>query len=131
MIRFVVAVFLAGIIGDFIHIHVGIGGQVYSPFIMLMSYATKPLEALGFGLIYYLLGDRLPTQSRILKGLMLGILILLSKGELIRQPFMNLLLPNTVAEVFLRQSQVWLSNLVMAIIIALLIKPKYSSDVAQ
>lgn len=125
--RFFIAIVLAGFSAEFIHTHLGIPAPSYSPFINFMAYLTKLLEALGVAIIYYFIGDRLPTQSRLVKGIILGLILLLAKGMLIRQPFMNLLLPNKLEEVLLVQSQIWLSNLAMAIIIALLIKPKYKT----
>ena len=126
-IRFVIGVILAGIAAEFIHTHMGIPAPHYNRLIDTIAYLTKPLEALGVAIIYYLIGDRLPTQSRFLSGIILGLLMLLAQGQLIREPFMNLLLPNTWWEVLLRQSQIWASNLAMAIIIALFITPKYGN----
>ena len=126
ILRFLVASILAGVVADFIHTHVGIGVPTYNSFIETMSYLTKSEEALGVAIIYYFLGDRLPTHSRLIKGIILGVILLLSQGQLIRQLFMNLLLPNTLREALLFQSQVWLSKFAEAIIIALLIQSKYS-----
>lgn len=123
-LRFIFAVILGGFLANFIHIHVG-GAPIYSTFIQSMSYLTKWTEALGVAILYYLMGDRLPTQSRIIKGFLLGVMILLAEGQLVRQLFMNLLLPNTIREVFVIQSRVWLATFVMTFIITLLIKPKY------
>lgn len=127
IIRVLVAVILAGIVADFIHIHVGIGVPTYNTFIQTISYLTKPEEAIGVAIVYYLIGDRLPTQSRIIRGVILSLILLLVDGQLIRQLLMNLLLPNTWKEALLFQSQVWLSKVAMAIIITLIIKPKYDS----
>lgn len=124
--RFIIVVLLAGYIADFIHINVGIGVPSYNTFIQTMSYLTKPEEALGVAIIYYLVGDRLPAQSHIMKGILLGIIVLLAEGQLIRHFLMNMLLPNTLKEALLHQSQAWLSKMVMSIIIALFIEPKYS-----
>lgn len=128
IIRFLISIILAGIVDEFIHTHVGIPAPSYNTFIDTIAYVTKPLEALGVAIIYYLLGDRLPTQSRFLKGIFLGLILLLAEGQLIRQPLMNLLFSsNTFKDILLRQSQVWLAHLAMTIIIALIIKPRYSA----
>ena len=125
ILQFLVASILAGAVADFIHIHVGIGVPAYNNFIETMSYLTKPEEAFGVAVIYYYMGDRLPTQSRFIKGIILGTVLLLSKGQLIRQLLMNLLLLNTLKESSLFQSQVWLSTFAMSIIIAFIIQPRY------
>ncbi|EKD54747.1 MAG: hypothetical protein ACD_60C00048G0010 [uncultured bacterium] len=127
-IRFLIGVVLAGVVAEFIHTNVGMPATHYNTFIDLVAYLTKPLQALGAAIIYYLMGDRLPTQSRFLRGIILGLLILLVKGQLIREPLMNFLLPNTMTEVLLQSTQVWLSNFAMAIIITLMITPKNNSS---
>jgi len=123
--KIILAIFLAGIVADYLHIHSGIDVPSYLTLIEIWSYLTKPLEAAGVALIYYLLGDRLPTRSRLIKGLFLTLIVLLTEGQLIRQLFMNLLLPNTLREALAFQRQVWLSHLAMCLIITLLIIPKY------
>lgn len=123
-IRIILGIILAAILAEAVHTHVGIPAPSYSPFINFMSYVTKPLEAIGIAIIYYLLGDRLPTQSRLFKGFLLACIILLAEGQLIRQPFMNLLFPsNTLGGILLRQLEKWLEVIVMCIIIAYTIKP--------
>jgi hypothetical protein len=126
-IRFVIAVIVGGLVADFIHTHVGIGVPTYGTFVQTISYLTKPEEALGMAIIYYLLGDRLPSRSWVVRGILLAAIILLADGGLVRQLLMNLLMPNTVWEALQFQSQVWLSRLVTALIITLLIKPKYEA----
>jgi hypothetical protein len=123
LLRSIIAIVLAGLVADFIHTHVGIGVPTYNAFIQTISYLTKPEEALGIAIIYYLLGDHLPTHSRIIKALLLSAITLLSQGELIRQLLMNLLLPNTWQEALRFQSHVWLANLTMTLIIVFSIKP--------
>lgn len=123
--RFIIAAILAGLVVEFIHTHVGMGGAFYGTFIDTIAYLTKSEEALGVAVLYYLIGDRLPAQSRFFKGIFLALILLLVKGQLLRQPLMNLLLPNTFTEVFLYQIQVWSSNFAMALIIAFIIKPKH------
>ena len=126
IMRSIIGVLMAGFVAEFIHTHVGLPAQSYDVFINTVAYLTKPLEALGIALIYYLIGDRLPAKSRLMKGIILSLLILLSKGLLIRQPLMNFLLANTLSEVFLSAIQVWLSCFFMCMIIALTITPKYA-----
>ena len=98
----------------------------YSQFINFMAYATIfiPVSAVSFG--YYIVGDRISCDNRLLKGLILGTFILLIKGALIREPLMNLLVGNPTTIVLLQQSQVWISNFSMAIVIAFIINPLQS-----
>lgn len=119
------AVVLAGFVSEFIHTHFGAGVPLYGTFIDTIAYLTKPEEAVGIAIIYYLLGDRLPTQSRIIKGLLLGLILLLVRGQLFREFFIDLLLPNTFREAFLFELQAWAATFATALIIAWFIKPKY------
>jgi hypothetical protein len=132
VLRFLIAVILASIIREFLHTTIGIPAPSYSKFINIMAYVTSPLgSALGIAITYYFFGDRLPTNSSFLKGIMLGMLVLLIDGQLIRQPLMNLLLSNTLREVFLVQLQLDLSTLAMTVTIALILKPKYGMRSAR
>ena len=91
-----------------------------------MSYITKPLQALGAAIVYYLLGDRLYSNSRIIKAVILMLLICLIKDGLIRQPFMDILLGGPVLSELLRESQVWLAAFGMSLVLTFMIKPLYS-----
>jgi len=129
LIRFTIAIVLAGIANDTIHIyygHIVSDVTIYKPFINHMSFLTKSLEALGAGIVYYLLYDRLYFKSLIIKTFILAILVCLIKDGFIRQPFMNILLGNSVIDSFYRESQVWLSSLAMSFVLTFIIRPKIS-----
>jgi hypothetical protein len=124
---YVLAVLLAGVIADTIHIYYGhiVGGiTIYSSYIDLWSYATKPLEALGVLIVYYFLGDRLYSKSRFLRGVQLAMLICLVKDGLLREPLMNTILGNPLLESIYRESQVWFSVLGMSLVISFMVTPK-------
>lgn len=127
IIRFSIGIILAGIVAEFIHSNFAMHAPSYDAFIDLIAYVTKPLQALGVAIVYYLLGDRLPTRSRFLKGILLGVIVLLVRDGFIRGLVMNLLLPNTWKDVFLLYSQIWLSTFAMTIIIVMFVEPKYGS----
>lgn len=127
MLRFIIAVIIAGIVDDFIHIyygHLADGITIYNSFINTMSFLTKPLEALGVAIIYYLVGDRLYSNSRLIRAFILAILICLIKDGFIRQPLMNILLGNPILDSIYRESQVWLSSLAVSLILTFTISPK-------
>lgn len=125
-LHFIVAVVISGIVGDSIHIcygHLVAGVTIYKPFINIMSYTTKPLEAFGIAITYYLLGDRLYSNSRLIKAIILTLIACLIKDGFIRQPFMNILLGNPVLDSLFRESQTWLSTLGMSLVLTFMITP--------
>ena len=91
----------------------------YSVVITTIAYITFVFPAIGTVLVYYFIQDVFPGKSRVVKGVLFGLLILLVKGELLRQPIMNFIVGNPIKITLLQQSQVWLSNLIMCVIIAL------------
>jgi hypothetical protein len=124
---FIIAVVIAGIIDDAIHIYYGhlvAGVTIYKPFINGISYLTKSLEALGVAIVYYFIGNSLYSNSRLIKAIILAVLVCLIKDGFVRQPIMNILLGNSVSDSFYRESQVWLSSLAMSLVLAFMITPK-------
>ena len=95
----------------------------YNAFITIAAYFTFIFPALGTGIMYYLLGDNLPGQSRLVKGILMGLLLLTIKEALLRQTIMNILVGNPIWVALLQQSQVWCSNLVLTVTLAFMIKP--------
>jgi hypothetical protein len=91
----------------------------YPTYINIFAYITVIFPGLGLATIYYFLRPYFTTQSRFLRGVILGTLILLLEGELIRQPIMNILVGNPISVALLQQSQVWLTHY-MAILVVFL-----------
>jgi hypothetical protein len=100
------------------------------PFNVLVSaYATAILPVAGLLIIYNLISSSLKFDSRILKGLVFGGLVLLSEGKLIREPVMNAVVGNPWEVVLLDQIQSWLPTLVICLLIALMMPVKnYKND---
>lgn len=131
ILHFIFAVVIASIVDDAIHIYYGhlvAGVTIYNPFINMMSFLTKPLEVLGIAMVYYLIGDSLYSNSRIIKAMLLTVLVCLIKDGFIRQPFMNILLGNSILDSLYRESQVWFSSLVVSLILAFMITPKKKNN---
>ena len=131
-LRFIIAVIIAGIVDDFIHIYYGhfaSGVTIYNSFINTMSFLTKPLEALGVAFIYYLIGDRLYSSSRLMRAIFLTVLVCLIKDGFIRQPLMNVLLGNSVLDSLYRESSVWLSSLAVSLILTFMINPRNENKI--
>lgn len=96
----------------------------YPPMIALSAAATALIPVGALTAMYHWLGHNIPARSRVGKGLWLGVLILLLKGELIRQPLMDLLIGNPLMVVALQNGQAVASNLIAALAIALLMPLK-------
>lgn len=125
-LKFIVAVILAAIVGDAIHIYYGhfvSNVVIYNSFINTMSFLTKSLETFGIAIVYYLLGDRLYFNSRFIRAVILTILVCLIKDGFIRQPFMNILLGNSIWDSVVRESQIWFSSLAVSLVITFMINP--------
>lgn len=77
---------------------------------------------IGFGalLIYGLIHSQLPTNNTLLKGVLLTVLLLMVKGELIRQPLMNWLVGNPLSVVMVQDGMTWCIWLMMGMVIAIL-----------
>lgn len=106
-----------------------IGVQILHPpypvFINIAAYVTMIFPAAGMVIVYYFLAPYFSFDSKILRGLCLAALILLVKGELIRAPIMNILVGNPIKIALLQQSQVWISNTAMALIITFIFPRNY------
>ena len=92
----------------------------YPAYINVIAYLTSILPGLGVTILYYLMTPYFNTPSKLLRTAYLSILLLLLKGELIRQLIMNILVGNPIAIAFLQQSQVWLTNIMMALAVVFL-----------
>ena len=95
--------------------------------VTFFAYLTLLIPASGIAFLYYFTGKDLPFNSRIVKGILLGIFLLLVKGDLIRQPIMDYLVGNPIIVVFLQHAQVWVYNLAITIVIALIVPFKNKS----
>lgn len=74
---------------------------------------------LGAAFCYWLLRHRFPHMGWVRGGLLLAGLVLMIKGNLVRQPVMNLLVGNPVEVVAIQDGLTWLTWGLMGWIIAL------------
>ena len=100
----------------------------YNIFITTFAFITETIPAAVTVLIYYLIQDHLPTQSRVVKGVVFATLILLMNGELIRQPIMNLLVGSPLTLVLLQEINVIVPNVISGILIAMIITNKQGAS---
>lgn len=127
---------LAGVLAVVLHIVIGthVGGAVsvmmrgrhvlmppYPANITITAIATAVLPGIGMTILYSLVVDRLPGGKWYLKGLCFSVLILFAKGELVRQPLMDLLIGNPIQVVLLQRLEPWLVSSAESLVIAALI----------
>jgi hypothetical protein len=108
------------------HAHI-IHSKDYGHLIVSFAYITLLIPVAAIAFIYYFAGHLLPVKTRVMKGVLLGIILLLVKSDLIRQPVMNVLVGVPAWVSILQQIQVWVYCLAVTIIIALIIPLKNKS----
>ena len=95
------------------------GRDMVSSWDVRVPAAISAIEiGLGATLVYWLLHGRFPGLGWGLGGLCLAGLILMIKGNLIRQPLMNVLVGNPLEVVAVQDGMVWLTWAVMGWTIA-------------
>lgn len=92
----------------------------YGALITTMAYITAIVPTVVVAIVFYYAGHLLPARTRIGKGLWLALLILLVKGDLVRQPVMNALIGNPPAVVALNDLHILAANLLLGVVIGLL-----------
>jgi hypothetical protein len=92
----------------------------YGLLITGVAYVTAMVPAIVAAILFYYAGRLLPARTRFGKGLWLGVLILLLKGDLVRQPMMNFLIGNPPTVVVLNDLHVIGANLALGLAIGLL-----------
>lgn len=105
----------------------------YSPLVISAAYATAFIQVGLTVFLYYHTHHLLPVKSNFLKTLVVVCILLESKGDLIRQPFMDILLNYTLGmEGFkpflfgaLHILDKWIANLLLAMCLVYLCPQKY------
>lgn len=90
----------------------------YSFMITLIATITSILPIMGLFILFFLVYDKIPGKSPLTKGILFGMLRLLSEGQLARMPIMNALVGNPLWVVVLQQSEIWATTLLISIILA-------------
>jgi uncharacterized membrane protein YkvI len=74
---------------------------------------------IGLVILYALVREALPGKSSLVRGILLGVLLLAIMGRLIRQPLMDLIIGNPVSVVAVQDGISWVVWLAMCIVLAL------------
>lgn len=93
--------------------------QPYPWNVNLFAFVTAILPVTAMAIIYFFINPYLLTQSRIVKGLLFGLLMLVAQGRLIREPLMNWLIGNSFHTTVLLQISSCIPQLIICILIAI------------
>lgn len=140
------ATVLSAAIGFFIHVFYGQGivieylqkaavdgrlndviKQPYPNWVVAVALITSLLPAFGKVFVFVLIQDRLPSQNKVIKGFIFGVLLLFIGDNLLRMPIMGAVTGNPFDVVFVQSLEKWIIYPAMGIIIALLAPEKFSS----
>jgi hypothetical protein len=96
------------------------GRNITSSRNVILPAAITSLE-MGIGLVifYALIRDHLPVANLVLRGIIVGLLILAITGRLFRQPFMNWLVGCPIKVVLVQDGVIWLNWLLMSVSLVL------------
>jgi hypothetical protein len=72
-----------------------------------VALATSIEVGVGLTLLYALVRQSMPVRSPVLRGLLLGAILLAVMGRLVRQPLMNLVIGNPLSVVVVQDGISW------------------------
>lgn len=85
-----------------------------------VALVTSLETGIGLVVLYALIRPGMPRSSSLVRGLLLGVLVLAVMGRLFRQPLMNLVIGNPLPVVAVQDGISWVLWIVMAIVVAAL-----------
>ena len=83
-----------------------------------VALLTSLEVGVGLVILYALVRGALPAKSSVVRGLLLGVLLLAVMGRLIRQPAMNLVVGNPLVVVAVQDGISWVLWLSMCVVVA-------------
>ncbi len=89
------------------------------PWVMVLAWGTILLPTTGVMLVAVGLWEKLPGSAWWVKGISLGLLLLLVEGMLFRQPIMNAAVGNPLWAVFGNAVDSWGATMAQAMVLAL------------
>lgn len=113
----------------------GLTSKPYSPMIISAAYGTAFITIALVVFLYYHTQHLLPIKSRFLKALLVACILLELKGNLIRQPVMDILVNYSFGMeglkpflfVGLNKIDQWLANILLAMCLVYLCPQKYKN----
>ena len=84
-----------------------------------LAAATSIETGIGIVLLYAMIRRVLPTSSSVIRGVLLGLLLLAIMGRLLRQPVLDLVVGNPIEVVAIQDGVSWVVWLSACIVAAL------------
>jgi hypothetical protein len=116
---------LSGVIGSYVQesmAGIDVLQPPYSFWITVMAFMTAVLPVTAWAILFLLVYDRIPFENMVMKGLTFSSLILLLKGDLIRQQIMGYAVGNPLHVVLVQSLDPLLPDLLMGVILAISIR---------
>ena len=85
-----------------------------------LALATSLETGIALAILYGLIRAHLPSPSSLVRGLLMGLLLLAVMGRLFRQPLMNLVIGNPLSVVAVQDGINWVVWLAMCMVLAVL-----------
>jgi hypothetical protein len=135
--RLILGILCSTIFGFFLHVELSgaIGSYVqrsmaginvlqppYPFWITAIAFVTAVLPVTAWAILFLFVYDRIPFENAVMKGLTFSSLILLLKGDLLRQQIMGYVVGNPFHVVLIQSLDPLLPNLLMGVILAISIR---------
>ncbi len=102
--------------------------QPYPNWVVVIASLTALIPAFGKVFVYILIQDKLPSQNKIIKGIIFGVVLLFMGDDLLRMPIMSIVIGNPFDVVFVQSLEKWVIYPAMGIFIALLVPKQLFSN---
>ena len=106
----------------------GVIKQPYPNWVVAIASLTALIPSFGKVFVYILIQDKLPSENKIIKGVIFGILLLFVGDNLLRTPIMGVVIGNPFDVVFIQSLEKWIIYPVTGIFIALLVPKQLFSN---
>jgi hypothetical protein len=83
-----------------------------------LALITSVEVGVGLVILYALVRRAMPVRSAVLRGLLLGVILLAVMGRLVRQPVMNLVIGNPLSVVIVQDGISWILWPAIAVVAA-------------
>jgi hypothetical protein len=94
--------------------------EPYPPDVYAVAAATTLIPTAFQVFLYFLIRERLPGRSDVIKGAWFGLLLLAIGDNLIRSPVMNLIIGNPIDVMLVQSAEAWTIAIIKGMLIGIL-----------